>query len=92
MTIKFGEFLENFADVVRNLIERYETEYKDLDGQGKKLRLDDAITNYVTGIIDNIGLNFIFKLVLKKLLIGNIPVITQIIFDLIKTKVDGITK
>ncbi len=92
MNIKLNDFLQNFAEVTKNLIERYETEYKNLSGEGKKARLDDALSGYVQTVIDNIGLNFIFKFVLKKLIIENIPAITQIIFDLIKTKIEGITK
>jgi len=92
MTINFCEFLENFAGITKKLIERYETQYKELDGTGKKIRLDDALTNYVEGVIDNIGLNFVFRFVLKKLLVDNIPVLTQIIFNLIKSKVEGITE
>ena len=92
MTIKIGEFLRTFANLATSLIERYEAQYKELDGAGKKARLDDAITNYVEGVIDNIGLNFIFKFVIRKILIENIPTITQIIYNLIKTKVEGITK
>lgn len=91
MGINFGEFLKGFADVSTNLIKKYET-YKDLTGPEKKLRLDDAITKYANTVIDNIGLNFIFKFVLKKLLIEHIPIITQIIFNLIQTKIEGITK
>lgn len=92
MAIKFGDFLGNFANVVSALIEKYETEYKDLKGPEKKARLDDAITNYVNGVIDNIGLNFVFKFVVKNILIQYIPTITQIIFNLIQTKIEGITK
>lgn len=92
MNIKLNDFLQNFAEVTKNLIERYETEYKNLSGEGKKARLDDALSGYAQTVIDNIGLNFIFKFVLKKLIIENIPAITQIIFDLIKTKIEGITK
>ena len=92
MSVQFNEFLKNFVTVTKNLIERYETEYKNLNGEGKKARLDEYLTGYTMTVIDNIGLNFIFKFVLKKLVIENIPTITQIIFDLIKTKIDGITK
>ncbi len=92
MKIKFDEFLQNFANITKTLIERYETEYKNLNGEGKKARLDDAITGYLTTAIDNIGLNFILKFALRKLLLENIPALTQIIFNLIRTKIDGITE
>ena len=85
------EFLQNVAEQTKTYIEKYE-EYKELNGKQKKARVDDLIIHYVETTIDGIGLNFIFKFVLKKLLIDNIPNITQIVFDLIKTKVDGITE
>jgi len=92
MKVSFKDFLFNFADVVKNLIEKYETQYKNLSGPERKERLDDAIANYAITVIDNLGFNFIFKFVLKKLLIENIPVVTQIIFNLIQAKIEGITK
>ena len=92
MKVSFKDFLFNFADVVRNLIEKYETQYKNLSGPERKERLDDAIANYAITVIDNLGFNFIFKFVLKKLVIEHIPDFTQIIFNLIQTKIEGITK
>lgn len=89
--MRFKEFIQSIASQTQTYIEKYE-EYKELNGKQKKARVDDLITNYIEATIDNIGLNFIFKFVLKKLLIENVPNITQIIFDLIKTKVDGITE
>lgn len=89
--MKIKEFIENFTNVSKAIIERVET-YKDLSGEEKKERVDEVVTNYVTGVIDNIQVNFIVRFILKKLLIDNIPTITQIIFDLIKTKISGITK
>ena len=89
--MKLKEFLQNVAEQTKTYIEKYE-EYKELNGKQKKARVDDLITHYIETTIDGIGLNFVFKFVLKKLLIENIPNITQIVFDLIKTKVDGITE
>lgn len=66
--------------------------YSNLTGQEKKERLDHTITTYVENMLTGIKLNFIFKFVLKKLLIPNIPFITQAIFDLIKAKIEGITE
>lgn len=89
--MKFKEFIQNIASQSKLYIEKYE-EYKDLNGKQKKARVDELITNYIEATIDNIGLNFIAKFVIKKLLIDNVPVITQAIFDLIAAKVEGITK
>ena len=89
--MKLKDFIQEFTQNTKGYIEKYE-QYKDLTGEQKKARVDSLIYKYVDGVIDNIGLNFIFKFVIKKLLLENIPILTQLIFDLIKTKVDGITK
>ena len=89
MNIKY--FINGIAENTKKYIEKYE-ECKDLTGEQKKARVDDLIANYIEVAIDGLGLNFIFKFVIKKVLIDNLPAITQAIFDLLKAKVDGITK
>ena len=89
--MKIKEFIQNITKETVHYIEKYE-QIKDLNGKQKKARVDEVITEYIEVTIDKIGLNFIIKFIVKKLLIENIPVITQCIFDLIKSKVDGITK
>lgn len=89
--MKLNEFIKGIASQTKQYIEKYE-EYKDLDGKQKKMRVDDLIANYIEATIDHIGLNFVFKFVLKKILIDNVPIITQAIFDLLAAKVQGITK
>ena len=84
-------FIKDFVQNTKGYIEKYE-QYKELSGEEKKARVDSLIYEYVEGVIDNIGLNFVFKFVIKKLLLENIPILTQLIFDLIKVKVEGITK
>lgn len=89
--MKIKEFIKNIVAESKHYIEKYE-QYKDLTGEEKKARVDDILKSYIENTIDTIGLNFIVKLIIKKLLIENIPVITQCVFDLIKAKVEGITK
>ena len=89
--MKFKKFIDGFVSTAKQYIEKYE-ECKELTGKEKKARLDEIITNYVNVAIDGIGLNFVFKFVIRKVLIQNIPFITQAIFNLIQTKVKGITK
>lgn len=84
-------FILNVVSNTKNYIEKFE-KYKELTGEQKKARVDEIIREYIEATIDTIGLNIIFKFVIKKVLIDNIPVITQAIFDLLKAKVDGITK
>lgn len=89
--MKIKQFIKNIVAESKHYIEKYE-QYKDLTGEEKKARVDDILKTYIENTIDTIGLNFIVKLIIKKLLIENIPVITQCVFDLIKAKVEGITK
>jgi len=65
---------------------------KVLDNSEKKKYLDDYIVDYINVAMQQLKLNFLFKLILKKYLLPNVPVITQAIFDLIKTRVEGITQ
>lgn len=89
--MKLKEFIQNLVEESKTCIAKYE-QFKELSGKQKKARVDEVITDYIELTIDNIGLNFITKFIVKKLLVDNVPVITQAIFDLIKSKVDGITK
>jgi hypothetical protein len=89
--MKIKEFIQAIAKETKFYIEKYE-QIKDLSGKQKKARVDDVIIDYIENTIDTIGLNFVAKFIIKKLLIENIPVITQCIFDLIASKVQGITK
>ena len=84
-------FIQNLAKNAKNYIEKLQ-QYEELSGEEKKERLDEIIEEYVEVAIDSIKMNVVFKYVLKKLLLANVPVITQVIFDLIKTKIEGITK
>lgn len=89
--MKAKEFINGFCQTAKDYIGKYE-QYKDLTGEEKKARVDDIVTTYCQNAIDSVPLNFAVKWVLKKLLIPNIPHLTQAIFDLIASKVQGITK
>ena len=89
--MKFKKFIQDVANQTKIYIEKYE-QYKELNGKQKKARVDELITNYIEMTIDNLGLNFVAKFVINKILIKNIPTITQCIFDLLKTSIEGITK
>lgn len=89
--MEIKEFIENFSNVSKAIIEKVET-YKELTGQQKKDRVDEVVINYVVNVIDTLPLNFIVKMIFKKILMDNIPTITQVIFNLIKAKIEGITK
>lgn len=89
--MKIKEYIKNIATEAKFYIEKYE-QLKELNGKQKKARVDEVVTEYIEATVDKIGLNFVAKFIIKKLLIENVPTITQCIFDLIKAKVEGITK
>ena len=89
--MKLKEFIKGFAATAKDYIEKYE-QYKELSGEQKKARVDNIILAYCENALDNLPLNFVFKWALSKILIPNIPHITHAIFDLLKAKVEGITK
>lgn len=88
--MKIKEFIKGFVETSENKIISL-VSYK-ITGVEKKARLDECLTEYVNKFIDSIGLNFAFRWILKKILIDNIPVITQCIFDLLKSKINGVTE
>lgn len=88
--MEFKNFILNFVNTTKqNIIELAKTE---LNNNNKKMVLDQRIIDFLDNTIAGIKLNFILKLALKKLLLPNVSVITQIIFDLLKAKIEGITK
>lgn len=91
MGINLKEFIDGFVETTKFYIKRFE-EIKNLTNEEKKERLDELLINYCEKAIDTLGVNFLFKLVLKKILIANIPHLTQTIFNLIRLKIEGITR
>lgn len=88
--MKLKEFIKNFAEQAKNKI--IELAHTELTNENKKLMLDHYIVEYVEKAINGLTVNFVFKIALRKLILPNISVITQLIFDLLKAKIEGITK
>lgn len=78
-----------FYNTKKDIIELAQTE---LTNKNKKTVLDHKIIEYIENATNSLAENFIFKIVIKKLLLPNVPVITQWVFDLLKAKIEGITK
>ena len=88
--MKFKNFILNFVNTTKqNIIELAKTE---LNNNNKKMVLDQRIIDFLDNTIAGIKISFILKIALRKLLLPNVSVITQIIFDLLKAKIEGITK
>lgn len=88
--MKFAEFIPVFTEKAKELIAWLE-EYKTLDGEAKKKRLDADLLEWCLKTFEKVKMNAIVKLIIKKGIEAYLPVITQAIFDLIKSRVKGVT-
>lgn len=88
--MELKNFILDFVNTTKkNIIGLAQTE---LSNENKKLMLDQRIIEFLENTIAGIKINFILKLALKRMLLPNVSVITQIIFDLLKARIEGITK
>lgn len=87
--MELKQFIQSFADTTKkNIIELAKT---DLNNSNKKMTLDHKIINFLEDSLEKLELNFILKIALKKILIPNVSLITQIIFDLLKERIKGLS-
>ena len=85
--MQFKNFILDFVNTTKtNIIELAKTE---LSNSNKKMVLDQRIIEFLENAFENLKLNFILKFTLKKLLFPNVSVLTQIIFDLLKERIEG---
>lgn len=63
-----------------------------LNNEEKKNKLDTIIEKWLDNLLLGAKLNFVTKFLIKNYVIKNIPILTQIVYDLIKSKIDGVTK
>ena len=88
--MKINELIDRFfAKTKKEIIELAQTE---LSNENKKLTLDHSLTDFLTKAIDGLTVNVFAKIILKKLFLPIVPELTQWIFNLLKAKVEGITK
>lgn len=83
-------------DFIKNLVKEATNEIiilaaSTLDNTDKKDKLDETILDYVQTTMDKVKINPIVKLILKKVIVSLIPTLTQLIYDLLKSKVQGVT-
>lgn len=64
----------------------------ELSNEDKKKQLDEYIIKMVKNLMDTLGFNFVLRFFVNKFVIPNIDDWTQIIFNLIKTRVKGVTR
>ena len=65
---------------------------KELSNLEKKNKLDKAVEVYFISLLASTKINWFSKFVIEKVVIKNIPTITQAIYELLKEKIKGITK
>ena len=87
-TIKVG--IENFVNFAK--INIVDLAHKELSNTERKQKLDKAMAAYVLTLMSDLGVNFVYKWIIEKFIIKNIPVITQVIFDLLKSRLEGVTR
>jgi len=86
MNEKILQFVNN---VKLNIIELIDKELSNLE---KKAKLDKAVEVYFMTLLASTKINWFSKFVIEKVVVPNIPTITQAIYDLLKEKIKGITK
>ena len=89
--MEIKDFILAFGDKAKELISYYEG-FKDLTGEQKKDRVVDVLTDFIENGIDKLPINAILKIFIKKGVIAILPHLVQLAYNLIKSKVEGITK
>ena len=90
MKFSVNKFIIDVITLTRKLIIKYES-VKDLQGHQKKDRVDAIVIEEIKEAIKQKGCPLLFRFLINKYVLKNIPDITQKIFDLIKDNVQGIT-
>ena len=84
---KFKEFLGEFIDNAKAKIA--ELALSELDNADRKQELDEYLT---TKVIEKLGGNALKDGLVNKFIVPFIPMITQFIYDLLKTNIENVTK
>ena len=83
-------FVKEFVARVQLAIKEVE-KFKELSGEEKMRRVNSVAYSFFDDNYDKIKMNFIIKAYLKKKIRNYIPEITQKIYDLIATYIEGVT-
>ena len=88
--MKLDELIDKFfANTKKDIVELAQTE---LSNENRKLSLDHSITDFLTQAINGLTVNIFAKMILKKMFLPIVPMLTQWVFDLLKAKIEGVTK
>lgn len=86
----FLEFLNGFVNTAKEQIT--ELANAELDNTEKKAKLDAVITAFAENTLAKAKLNIFVKLAITKIVIPHISDITQVVYDLLKVKITGVTE
>lgn len=84
------EFFKGLVNATKTKIEHLVS--TTLSNEEKKQALDTYIRNWVTDKLKQVSINVFLKWLIEKYVIGNIEIITQLVFDLLKANVYNLTK
>ena len=84
---------ESFKNFVREFVGNAQEKITELAkteiaNEEKKAKLDEAMIAFVTLVLDKAKINGLVRLLIKKLVIPCIDDITQIVYDLLKAKIE----
>lgn len=83
----FLVFIKSFVNTAKEKIVELAT--TELNNQDKKKKLDEAIITFLELNVERY--NVFVRLAIKKLIIPNVDNVTQLIYDLLKAKIKGVT-
>lgn len=84
------EFFKGLVNAAKTKIEHLVS--TTLSNEEKKQALDTYIRNWATDKLKQVSINVFLKWLIEKYVIGNIEIITQLVFDLLKANVYNLTK
>lgn len=90
MNNKIKDFLQGLVGSTKTKIEHLVS--VNLDNQTKKEALDDYVRDWAVVKLQTSKFNVLTKWLIQKIIIDNISVITQFIFDLLKENIHNLTK
>ena len=85
----FIEFFNGFVNTAKEQIKELANE--EIENTEKKAKLDTAIGVFIETTLAKAKLNIFVKLCIKKLVIPHVAEITQVVYDLLKAKINGVT-
>ncbi len=91
LKMNLSDFINQFSERAQFFIVEFE-KFKELKGPQRKERVDELMLQWVMPAIDKLPINFFFKLCLKNVMKLCLPALTQTIFNLLETRIEGITE